>query len=58
MIIILLRTLIFELQTLVHVLCDYCLTSVQHFDTIDHSVLIDGLKQWAGITGTALDWFP
>jgi len=27
------------------------------FDTIDHDILLDRLKSFLGITGTALDWF-
>ena len=27
------------------------------FDTIDHSLLLDRLRQWVGLTGLALDWF-
>ena len=27
------------------------------FDTVDHSILLNRLQHWAGITGTALDWF-
>ena len=27
------------------------------FDTIDHSILIDRLENWVGISGTALNWF-
>uniref|UniRef100_A0AAQ6IB00 Reverse transcriptase domain-containing protein n=1 Tax=Anabas testudineus TaxID=64144 RepID=A0AAQ6IB00_ANATE len=27
------------------------------FDTVDHQILLDRLKHWAGIEGTALDWF-
>ena len=27
------------------------------FDTIDHKTLVDCLKDWFGVAGTALDWF-
>ena len=27
------------------------------FDTVDHSTLIDRLRDWVGVTGSALDWF-
>ena len=27
------------------------------FDMVDYSILLNGLQHWAGITGTALDWF-
>ena len=27
------------------------------FDTIDHSILIDRLENWVGVTGSALEWF-
>ena len=27
------------------------------FDTINHSILLDRLQRWVGITGVALDWF-
>ena len=27
------------------------------FDTIDHSILVSRLEQWAGLRGTALQWF-
>lgn len=27
------------------------------FDTVDHSILLDRLKNWVGISGTALNWF-
>ncbi len=27
------------------------------FDTIEHNILVERLRSWAGITGTALDWF-
>ncbi len=27
------------------------------FDTVDHGIMIDRLRQWVGISGSALDWF-
>lgn len=27
------------------------------FDTVDHRILIERLRQWVGISGSALDWF-
>lgn len=27
------------------------------FDTIHHNILIEPLKSWVGVRGTALDWF-
>lgn len=27
------------------------------FDTVDHNILIDRLRTWVGISGSALDWF-
>ena len=27
------------------------------FDTVDHAILVSHLKQYAGIRGTALQWF-
>ena len=27
------------------------------FDTIDHSIMLDRLNKWVGISGTALEWF-
>ncbi len=27
------------------------------FDKIDHSILLDRLRHWVGIYGTALEWF-
>uniref|UniRef100_A0A3B3BU57 Reverse transcriptase domain-containing protein n=1 Tax=Oryzias melastigma TaxID=30732 RepID=A0A3B3BU57_ORYME len=27
------------------------------FDTVDHHVLLDRLKNWVGVSGSALDWF-
>lgn len=27
------------------------------FDTIEHSILVERLRKWAGITGIALEWF-
>ena len=27
------------------------------FHAVDHSILLNRLQYWAGITGTALDWF-
>lgn len=27
------------------------------FDTVDHNILIEHLKNWAGLSGTVLNWF-
>lgn len=27
------------------------------FDTVDHHILLDGLRHWVGISGSAADWF-
>ena len=27
------------------------------FDTVDYSILINRLREWVGVTGSALDWF-
>lgn len=27
------------------------------FDSIDHSILLEKLRHWLGISGSALDWF-
>ena len=27
------------------------------FDTVDHNILLDRLKNWVGLSGTALNWF-
>ena len=27
------------------------------FDTVDHSFLLERLRQWVGVSGSALDWF-
>ena len=27
------------------------------FDTVDHNILIKRLREWVGVTGSALDWF-
>lgn len=27
------------------------------FDTVDHSIMLDRLREWVGISGRALDWF-
>ena len=27
------------------------------FDTVDHNIMLERLKHWVGISGTALDWF-
>lgn len=27
------------------------------FDTVGHSIFIERLRQWVGVSGTALDWF-
>lgn len=27
------------------------------FDTVDHSILLERLRQWVGVPGSALDWF-
>lgn len=27
------------------------------FDTVDHDILLEHLESWAGLSGTALDWF-
>lgn len=46
-----------QLQTPAYVQSYYCLTCRAAFDTISHPILINRLKQRAGITGTSLDWF-
>ena len=27
------------------------------FDTVDHGILLDRLREWVGISGSALNWF-